>query len=563
MKKPMQKIRTCLQKTPNALLCALGAVVFLAGFYFLCYRTPLNEVWLPTTMNNDEALYNRQVVSVLTHGGPQGYFGYQESTADIGRYGTWGPLLIWAYALPGLMFGASVNVVLWCNLLLIAVGIAVFARCARLNYWQCIALCGALFSIMLPLRSCVSGASEAMHYMLALLIVGTAAALHRSGKTGWLIACAAACAVETIFRPYALLFWVFPLTAVWQNKRRRAACLGTAAGGFAVSLFAMAKLAAPYFSDGGMDFDGIRLLLQLHPVAAVRYECARAAVLLHAACLGTAAGGFAVSLFAMAKLAAPYFSDGGMDFDGIRLLLQLHPVAAVRYECARAAVLLHAAWRDDILPTLHGETTYIGGGCVTFLAVVLVAAVCLVWDKHKGRPLVLKGCALLCSAVIALVLLFMYNIDPRHMMLLAILLLGAVVVEDAAPAAVWLPVLVVLLLPMNFQRGSLPEKNAEMAAQMQTVEAALTASVQDAGADPWDHTLAYAYDDGVFHGYLYAVPDGMGIEFDKNSYLWDAENPIYSRYVMCGHDTRVAARLLAENWQQVVSTEDLVIYKRP
>lgn len=222
MKKPMQKIRTCLQKTPNALLCALGAVVFLAGFYFLCYRTPLNEVWLPTTMNNDEALYNRQVVSVLTHGGPQGYFGYQESTADIGRYGTWGPLLIWAYALPGLLFGASVNVVLWCNLLLIAVGIAVFARCARLNYWQCIALYGALFSIMLPLRSCVSGASEAMHYMLALLIVGTAAALHRSGKTGWLIACAAACAVETIFRPYALLFWVFPLTAVWQNKRRRA-----------------------------------------------------------------------------------------------------------------------------------------------------------------------------------------------------------------------------------------------------------------------------------------------------------------------------------------------------
>ena len=32
---------------------------------------------------------------------------------------------------------------------------------------------------------------------------------------------------------------------------------------------------------------------------------------------------------------------------------------------------------------------------------------------------------------------------------------------------------------------------------------------------------------------------------------------------MCGHGTRVAARLLAENWQQVVSTEDLVIYKRP
>lgn len=41
-----------------------------------------------------------------------------------------------------------------------------------------------------------------------------------------------------------------------------------------------------------------------------------------------------------------------------------------------------------------------------------------------------------------------------------------------------------------------------------------------------------------------------------------AENPIYSRYVMCGHGTRVEERLLAENWQELVSTEDLVVYKR-
>ena len=495
-------LKTLLKKTPNALLCALGAVVFLAGFYFLCYRTPLDKIWLPTTMNNDEVLYNRQVVSVLTHGGPQGYFGYQESTADIGRYGTWGPLLIWAYALPGFLFGSSVNVVLWCNLLFIALGLAVFARSAKLNVWQCIVLCGALFSIMLPLRSSVSGASEAMHYMLAFIIVGSAVALRRNGKTGWLIVCAAACAVETVFRPYALLFWVFPLTAVWQNKRRRNACLGTASAGFAVSLFAMTKLAAPYFSDGGMDFAGIRLLLQLHPVAAVRYEL------------------------------------------------------------SRAAALLGAAWQYDLLPTIKGSVTYIGGGIVTFLAVVLTAVVCLVWDARRSRPVVLKACALFCSAVIALVLLFMYNIDPRHMMLLAILLLCAVVVEDAAPAMVYLPALALLLLPMNFTRSSLPEQNAEMAAQMEVVEQALTESVQTAEADPWAHTLAYAYDEGVFHGYLYAVPAGMGIEFDKNSYLWDAENPICSRYVMCGHGTRVEERLLADGWQELVSTEDLVIYKR-
>ena len=131
--------------------------------------------------------------------------------------------------------------------------------------------------------------------------------------------------------------------------------------------------------------------------------------------------------------------------------------------------------------------------------------------------MVLKACALFCSAAIALVLLTMYNIDPRHMMLLAILLLGAIVGRTPPLAVVWLPILVVLLLPMNFERGSQPEMNEIMAAQMTVVEDALAADVQAAGADPWDNTLAYTYDDGVFHGYLYAVPDGMGIEFDKTA----------------------------------------------
>ena len=183
----LQKIQKLFKKTPNALFCLLGAVVFLAGVYFISYRTAPWEVWLPSTMNNDEAIYNREVVSVITHGGPQGYFGYNENTADIGRYSTWGPFLIWAYAVPAFFFGPSVNVVLWCNLLLITLGIAYYARSARLNVWQCLALCGVLLGVLRPLQSSVSGASEAMQYLMAFVIVGSAAAVRRTGKTGWLV----------------------------------------------------------------------------------------------------------------------------------------------------------------------------------------------------------------------------------------------------------------------------------------------------------------------------------------------------------------------------------------
>ena len=84
-----------------------------------------------------------------------------------------------------------------------------------------------------------------------------------------------------------------------------------------------------------------------------------------------------------------------------------------------------------------------------------------------------------------------------------------------------------------------------------------------ASADPWDNTLAYAYADDVFHGYLYALPAGMGIEFDMNTYIADPEETIYSRYAMVNHGTDAEARLLADGWQPLISTEDLIVYERP
>ena len=96
------------------------------------------------------------------------------------------------------------------------------------------------------------------------------------------------------------------------------------------------------------------------------------------------------------------------------------------------------------------------------------------------------------------------------------------------------------------------------------LDAALAESQQAVdSADAWDHTLAYAYDDGVYHGYLYGVPAGMGIQFDFNTYLADEANPIRSRYAMVGHGTAAEARLLADGWQALVSTEELIVYERP
>ena len=185
-------------------------------------------------------------------------------------------------------------------------------------------------------------------------------------------------------------------------------------------------------------------------------------------------------------------------------------------------------------------------------------------DRRAHRASPLKACALGCTGIIALVLVFMYNIAPRHLMLLAILLLAATVVEDAARGIVWLPVLAVVLLPINVERSTLSTYFDEMGSQITAVESALQTSMDArASTDPWDNTLAYAYADDVFHGYLYAVPAGMGIEFDMNTYIADPDETIRSRYAMVNHGTAAEARLQADGWQPLVSTDDLIVYERP
>lgn len=500
----MENIKRQLQKTPNAFFCVLGAVLFLLVFYKLAYRTPLGEIWLPTNMDNDEVMYNRQIVSVITHGGPQGYFGYNESHAAIGRFGGWGPFLIWAYALPGFLFGSSVNTVLWCNVFFAVAGMALFVWAVQLRVWQQAVFAAALVCLWMPLSMIFCGSSETLHYALALTVVGASAALARRFSAGWFCVALCACFVETVFRPNAFLFWIFPLLVVWKDKKHRMLCIAAAAASFAFSIFTMVALTAPYFSDGGIDYYGMQQLLE-------------------------------------------------GDIPG-----------AVLYELQRAGNLLYDAWVHNIMPTLGGQPQEIGVGCLVFLVLTLVTVGCLAWDIVHKRPCLFKAGALVCAGGILLALLFLYNIGPRQLMLLCVVMIGALAVENMPQSPVFLPVLMVLLLPLNAKRSSLSTWFPEMAEQMEAVETALTESVQaHAGDDPWDYTLAYAYADDVFHGYLYAVPAGMGIAFDKNTYLADAANPIHSRYAMVNHGTAAEARLIADGWRELISTKDLIIYMCP
>lgn len=502
------KPRTWLEKHTlcKVLVLCTGTLLFLAAAYVVYYRhSDLWHLWLPTSIYNDEVMYNRQVAGILAGGQPSGYFGYNETHAEVGRFGAWGPIVIYLYAIPAVLFGTGVNTMFWCNIFFAVTGWTVFVCGTRLPWKKQVAFALGMVCLWLPLRLIFSGMSEPVQYFFVLVILGASVALQRQFRAGWFWVLAIACALTTITRAYTALLWGFPIVILWKKHRR-----------WAVASIGMGMVSlAGYLSVTNL-------------------------------------------------LNSPYFSGGDVDFTALEMLFRGNAVQAVQYEIQRVSEELSTLWQEYLWPTLMGNPQDQGCALLTTVVLSVLILLCTIYDTVHKRPVVFKVCALFCTTVCVVALLGLYTVGTlhRHCSLLNILLLAVLVYENAYSVLMCLPLVPLLLV--NACYHTLPTYRADIDAQIQTARAALTESWQARDSEgPWDSTLAYAYADGVFHGFLYAVPDGMGIQFDMNTYIADETQPIYSRYAMVNHGTDAEARLLAEGWQQLVSTEKLVVYERP
>lgn len=481
--------------------------MFLFAVYGITYHeADLWHYWMPISVTDDEVMYNRQLVGALTEGQPHGYFGYNETSAPIGHFGAWGAVLIYLYALPGLLFGAGVNTMLWCNLFFAVLGWTLFVLGTRSSWKHQLAFAAGLVCLWFPLREVYTGMAEPLQYACVLAFLGAAAALRRAFSVRWYLVLAVSCALTTITRAYTGVLWLLPVLLLWKTRRH-----------WAVGSLGLAALSL--------------------------------------------AGYQAVSTW----FSSPYFSGNGMDFTAAALLLEGKVGQAFRYEGRYLAQQLSTLWDQFVAPTLSGNPQEQGGGAIATVLLLGIVLVCLAVDIRQKKPVACKAVTLLCAVATLLLMVAVYDVGTlhRHCALLNLLLFGALMLEDFHKARFYLP-LMVLLLPVTLQPGKLPTYRADMDAQIQTVRTALVqAQKEDRSEDPWDSTLAYAYADGVYHGYLYGVPAGMGIEFDWNTYLADPTQPVYARYAMVNHGTGAETRLAADGWQQLVSTEALVVYERP
>lgn len=485
----------------HTLCTAAAALVFLLAYELVVYRVPVTEIFLPVSSWSDEVIYSKQLAAAVQYGAPQGYFGFNESHAAVGTYAAWGPAVFLVYALPGLLLRGQ-NAFLWCNLLFVVLGWTFFARAARLGWKRQLAFAAALAAMNAPIRYVFSAMQEPLHYALMLAVLGCGILARRDkSRAAWAGLCVL-CAVATLVRPYEAVLWLFPLALCRQDRRRIAVCVAGGAVSLGGTLVLMSKFYAPYFFTN-VDLSPLQGLARGQVVSAVR-DVAH------------------------------------------KLLDALRTVA------------------EMLADQLANRS---GGQYLLFFLLLGVTLVCLIVDARAGRPVFWKGCAAVTAVIVFLALLLMYRPveGSRHTLVLDVLLLAALLVEDARPAAGTAAAALVLaaLGVLNLADGfTMPRYSAEWDAAVQQIEAALTESRSAVtSADPWDSTVAYAFGDPVHCGLLYGVPDGMGIQFDEAVYLTDPAHEIHSRYVLTAADTPTAARLQADGWTMLYESDRGVLYE--
>lgn len=493
------------------LVCAAGAALaFLLVYERIVYGVPFGKIYLPASAWSDEVYYVKQLSAVVQHGGPQGYFGFNESHAEIGRFAAWGPAVFYLYAIPGLIFRGQ-NAFLLCNLFFAVAGWLCFVWGTRLS-WQRQALFGlALATLNAPVRYIFSAMQEPLHYAFVLAAAGLAVAIHRRCKhssAAW-TALFLVCMAATLARPYNAVLWLFPLVLAWPQRKAAAGAVAGAAVSAAGTLILMKKFYAPYLFTN-VDLGAVEELLAGRPLDAARDV--------------------------WHKLADAFRQLGQEIGSGSRV-----------------------------------------GSCYLLLFVLLgVTLACLMWDAAHKQPIFWKGCALTITLVVFFALMLMYRPGEasRHTIVYDLLLLAALLAEQppvtVAAAPVLLAVLSVAGIRMTTAVGDSDASTFAMPAYSETL-AQEVADLQDAftesqaqlqSTDPWDHVCAYVLGGGSHFGMLYAVPDGMGLQFDEEWRLLDPDRQIYSRYVMTNADSSVGQYLEENGWTLLYTGPAASVYER-
>ena len=212
----------------KALLLALVPVLCCVA-YCAAQGRWIWEVYLPSSQWNDELFYYKQVEGILSHGYPQGYFGFNESHALKLSFAAWSPVLVFPWVIWGLLFGWNLASPVLCNIFLLSLACFLYVWLVRPS-WRQLGMVALLFGLYNNFaRYMLSGMPEAICFAMVILFYGAAVNYLRRRKNYKLVVLFAMSCTMTLMRPYLILFLLLPCWILGSRRGRWLRVLGSAA----------------------------------------------------------------------------------------------------------------------------------------------------------------------------------------------------------------------------------------------------------------------------------------------------------------------------------------------
>lgn len=233
----------------KVLIMMLIPVVYCV-VYCMIQGKSIFDVYLPASEWNDELFYYKQVESILSHGIPQGYFGFNESHALKLSFAAWSPVLVAPWVLWGAVFGWGYLSPIFCNIALMTIAMAVYSLLVKPTWKQIGCICVVFFSFTPFVRYMLSGMPEIICFSFLIIFYANAIRYLREECLKNLLWMFVLAGLLTLMRPYLFLFMLLPIFWSFKGWGYKAGALACVYSGVILFVYGLIKhyLGAEYFA---------------------------------------------------------------------------------------------------------------------------------------------------------------------------------------------------------------------------------------------------------------------------------------------------------------------------
>ena len=169
------------------------------------------DAYLPASEWNDELFYFKQVDGMVKYGFPYGYFGFNESHAEVLSFAAWSPVLVWPWLIWGFLFGWELISPIYCNIAIMMIAVFLFVWVVKPNWKQMVRMAVLFAAFPLFTRYMLSGMPECTCFGMLIVFFGFAYAYMQEEKKTSIIGMFVISGLLTLMRPYMIVFMLLPM----------------------------------------------------------------------------------------------------------------------------------------------------------------------------------------------------------------------------------------------------------------------------------------------------------------------------------------------------------------